>query len=96
MTDTPSPTPRPDEPEEHEEVVTRVLAVLAQAAGRRVEDLRPEHELVADLGLDSAAALRLLVDLEEALDVEIDDEDAARLATVGDVLDFCRDRRVRP
>jgi acyl carrier protein len=42
-------------------------------------------ELVANLGLDSAKALELLVELEESLDIEIGDDDAARLNTVGDI-----------
>lgn len=79
----------------HDDPATRVLAILAEVTGRRIEDLRPDQELVGDLGVDSATALRLLVDLEEALDVEIDDEDAARLATVGDVVAFVRERRAQ-
>ena len=45
-------------------------------------------ELVANLGLDSAKALELLVELEDQLGVVIDDDDAARLNTVGDVLAY--------
>lgn len=66
----------------------QVLAVLAGIARRAPEELRPEHELVADLGIDSPKALRLLVQLEDQLGIEIDDEQAARMNTVGDVLEF--------
>jgi acyl carrier protein len=45
-------------------------------------------ELVADLDVDSARALELLVALEDALGIEISDEDAARLDTVGDILAY--------
>ncbi len=62
--------------------------VLARASGRGEGDLRPEHDLVADLGIDSPKQLELLIELEEALNVEISDEDAAALETVGDVLDY--------
>jgi acyl carrier protein len=54
------------------------------------KDLKPEMELVSDLGIDSPKALELLVELEEGLGIEIGDEDAARMETVGDVLDFTR------
>ena len=62
--------------------------VLARASGRDEGELRREFDLVADLGIDSPKQLELLIDLEEALDTEISDEEAAAMETVGDVLDY--------
>ncbi len=62
--------------------------VLARTSGRDEGELRPEFDLVADLGIDSPRQLELLIELEEALDIEISDEDAAAMETVGDVLDY--------
>ena len=42
--------------------------------------------ITAGLGIDSPMALQLLFELEEALDIEISDEDAAEMETVGDIL----------
>lgn len=64
-----------------------VLEVLSLVSGRDAAEIRPEMDLVADLGIDSPKAVRLLVELEERLDIEIDDELASRMSTVGDVLD---------
>jgi acyl carrier protein len=64
------------------------LEVLAKIAGVPEAELAPEQHLVADLGVDSPKALRLLVELEDRLDIEIEDEQAAALKTVGDVLAF--------
>ena len=64
------------------------LAVIADVSGRDVATLRPEQDLVADLDVDSPKGLQLLVRLEEALGVEISDEDAGRMDTVGDVLAY--------
>jgi len=63
-----------------------VLDVLALVSGVPRASLRPEQDLVADLGLDSPKAVRLLVELEERLGAEIDDAEAAGLSTVGDLL----------
>jgi acyl carrier protein len=68
------------------------LEVIARISGRERSRLAPELELVADLGFDSAKALELLVTLEERLGIEIDDEDAARLNTVGDILAYLEGR----
>lgn len=64
------------------------LAVVAKVAKVDAATITPEMELVADLGLDSARALELLVELEDALETEITDEAAARLNTVGDILSY--------
>lgn len=64
----------------------QALAVVADVSGKTASELKPEHELVADLGIDSPKALQLLIELEEKLDIEISDEDAAKLDTVGDIL----------
>jgi len=68
------------------------LDVLATVSGVARASITREQDLVADLGIDSPKALRLLVELEEALDIEVSDEDAAKMSTVGDVLDYLRNR----
>ncbi|MCZ6597262.1 MAG: acyl carrier protein [Planctomycetota bacterium] len=69
------------------DTIRTVLEVLSLVSGRDAAEIRPEMDLVADLGIDSPKAVRLLVELEERLDIEIDDELASRMSTVGDVLD---------
>ena len=62
------------------------IEIIARITGLPPESIVPEMELVADLDMDSAKALELLVEIEDRLGVEIDDEAAADLNTVGDVL----------
>ena len=64
------------------------LAVVAKVSGKEIDTLNANDELVANLGMDSAKALELLVELEDQLEIEISDEDAAKLNTVGDILAF--------
>jgi len=68
------------------------LDVLATVSGVPRARITRDQDLVADLGIDSPKALRLLVELEEALDIEVSDDDAAKMSTVGDVLDYLRGR----
>ncbi len=70
--------------------VDTALSVLARLSDRPASELQPHLELVSDLGIDSPKALELLVALEEALGIEISDEDAARMEKVGDIVDFAR------
>lgn len=62
------------------------LAAIAKVSKIEAAALRPDMDLVADLGFDSAKSLELLVELEEALGIEVTDEQAARLNSVGDIL----------
>jgi len=62
------------------------LDLLARLGAVDRDELRPESELVGDLGIDSPKALQLVVELEEALEIEISDETVAQLNTVGDIL----------
>jgi acyl carrier protein len=68
----------------------RAIAALCELCSVERSSLRDEAELVADLGLDSIVTLDLLMTLEEELDREISEVEAAELVTVGDILAFVR------
>ncbi len=67
---------------------TKALKILAEISGKDADAITPDMELVAHLNIDSPQALQLLVALEEAFDIEISDEDAAKMDTVQDVLGY--------
>lgn len=66
----------------------QALDAIAKVSGKDRAGLKPEQELLADLGIDSPKGLQLLSELEDSLKLEISDEDAARMTTVGDVLKY--------
>lgn len=66
--------------------------ILVSLTRFELDEITPDKDLVGDLGIDSPKALRLLVELEERLSIEIPDEDAARLSTVGDVYAYLESR----
>jgi acyl carrier protein len=63
------------------------LDIIARVAGVPGTELVRDTELVGDLDMDSAKALELLVELEDHFDIEISDDDANGMNTVGDILD---------
>ncbi len=66
----------------------KTLKLISDISGVATDKLKRDSQLVADLGIDSARALHLLVKLEDELDIEVDDDEVAELQTVGNVLDF--------
>lgn len=70
----------------------QVLEVLGKVAKKDPALLKPEHELAADLGIDSPKGLQLLMELEEKFKLEIEEDDAARMSTVKDVVNYIVER----
>lgn len=66
--------------------------VIAEISGTDADEIQPQMDLVAELGIDSPKALQLLVELEDRLEIEISDEEAAGLDTVGDIYRFLEAR----
>ncbi len=53
-----------------------------------IDDIVPEASLIDDLGADSLALVELVMSMEEKFDIDIDDEDAEKLKTVQDAIDY--------
>ena len=68
------------------------LSIVARVSEVESSTITPDMDLVADLGIDSTKALQLLVELEEGLGIEVSDEEAAKMSTVGDILDHITQR----
>jgi acyl carrier protein len=74
-------TPREPGPPLNPEIAARVLALVAQAAGRPLAEITLDGTF-ADLGIDSLSALSLIGDLEEAFAVSLPNEEVLRIQTV--------------
>jgi len=65
-----------------------VLTLLGEVCRVAPDELTPDKHLIHDFDLDSVLTLELLMTLEERLGREISEVDAAKIVTVGDLLDF--------
>ena len=65
-----------------------VIQIVAGVTNKDVSAISRDTKLVGDLGIDSASALVLLVELEDAFNVTLSDRAAASMRTVGDILDY--------
>ena len=53
-----------------------------------IEDILPESSLIEDLGANSLTVVELVMAMEENFTLEIDDDEAGKLITVQDTIDF--------
>lgn len=70
----------------------RVKRLIAEQLKSELKDVTDEASLMDDLGADSLDTVELVMALEEEFETEIPDEDAERIATVKQVIDYIKDQ----
>jgi acyl carrier protein len=71
-----------------EAVTDRVRAIIAEQLGVKVEEVTDGASFIEDLGADSLDTVELVMALEEEFGIEIPDEDAEKMASVGDSIKY--------
>lgn len=66
----------------------RVIAIVAEQLGVDKAKVKPETSFVNDLGADSLDTVELVMELEEEFNVNIPDDAAEKIETVGQAIDF--------
>jgi acyl carrier protein len=72
------------------EVEAKVKKIISEQLGVPESDVKPEASFVNDLGADSLDTVELVMALEEEFGVEIPDEDAEKIATVQNAIDYVK------
>jgi len=70
----------------------RMAALIVEQLGVSKDAISPQASFVDDLGADSLDIVELVMAMEEEFDVEIPDEDVERMQTIGDVIDYLKER----
>jgi acyl carrier protein len=71
---------------------TTIKQMIAEKLGVREDQVTPQASFMDDLGADSLDLLELIVAFKCAFDIEIPADDAQKLRTVQDALDYLRDK----
>jgi acyl carrier protein len=66
----------------------RVIKIIAEQLGTEESETTLDKSITDDLGADSLDSVELVMALEEEFGIEVPDEDAAKLTTVGKVADY--------
>ena len=73
-----------------EEVFEKVKSIIVEQLGATESSVTMEASFIDDLGADSLDIVELIMALEEEFDTEIPDEDAEKVVTVGDVVEYIK------
>ena len=68
----------------------RVKEIIVEQLGVNESEVKPEAKFVDDLGADSLDLVELVMALEEEYNMEISDEDAENILTVGDAIEYIK------
>ncbi|HJD19596.1 MAG TPA: acyl carrier protein [Candidatus Avelusimicrobium excrementipullorum] len=71
-----------------ENVQERVKNIIVEQLGVEADQVKPEAQFVNDLGADSLDTVELIMALEEEFDIEIPDEKAEKIKTVGEAVSY--------
>ena len=69
-------------------VADKVKSIIVEQLGVDEEEVTPDASFVDDLGADSLDTVELVMALEEEFDTEIPDEQAEKIQTVGQAIDY--------
>ena len=72
-------------------VEERVKAIIVEQLGVEENDVVPAAKFIEDLGADSLDTVELVMAFEEEFDIEIPDEDAEKITTVGDAINYIKE-----
>ena len=70
------------------DIQAKVKKIISEQLSVAEEDVVPEASFVDDLGADSLDLVELIMAMEEAFDVSIPDEEAEKIKTVKDAMDY--------
>lgn len=70
------------------EIATKVKAIIVDKLGVDEQDVTLEASFTSDLGADSLDTVELIMELEKEFDIQIPDEEAEKIVTVGDAVAY--------
>ena len=73
----------------------RVKDIIVEQLGVNADQVTPEAKFIEDLGADSLDTVELVMALEEEFETEIPDEDAEKITTVKDAVDYIESKTAK-
>ena len=73
-----------------DELIAKVIELISESLGVAPKEVVPDASFIDDLGADSLDIVEMVMLIEKQFDIEIPDEDAEKISTVQDAIDYIR------
>ena len=74
-----------------EDIASKVNRIIADKLGLDLSEVRPDATLTGDLGADSLDTVELIMEFENVFGIDIPDNIAEKISTVGDAIKYIED-----
>ena len=74
------------------DVEEKVKDIIVEQLGVSAKEVNPSASFIDDLGADSLDTVELVMALEEEFGIEIPDDDAEKITTVGDAINYVKEK----
>jgi len=75
------------------DIEKEVKAIIVEQLGVELEEIKLESSFIYDLGADSLDAVEIVLQLEEKFELEISDEDAKNIISVGSAIKYIKEKK---
>lgn len=75
------------------EIIEKVQSIIAEKLNVNPAEVTPEKNFTIDLGADSLDTVELIMQFENEFGISIPDEDAEKIATVGDAIEYIKSHK---
>lgn len=75
------------------DIENKIKEIIVDKLGVDAEEVTPEASFTNDLGADSLDTADLIIEFEKVFDIKIPDEDVAKMATVGDAIEYFKTKK---
>jgi len=73
-------------------ITDKVKDIISEQLGVKKEEIKPESSFIDDLGADSLDTVEVVMALEEEFGIEIPDEEAEKITTVGEAIKYIEEK----
>ncbi len=74
------------------DIIAKVKEIIVEELGVEESEVTPEASFIEDLGADSLDTVELIMKFEEEFDIDIADEEAEKLTTVGKAIEYLKQK----
>ncbi|MGI4752807.1 MAG: acyl carrier protein [Janthinobacterium lividum] len=71
----------------------KVIKIIADNQGKKIEEISVDSRFAEDLGVDSLSTVEIMMEIEKEFGVDVPDEEATKIKKVADVVNYIKEHK---